>query len=225
VFCKVLFAQQAAINTLQAQLIQIGNAIFGGERFSKSNDGMGVVDKGSDLPGFSLDKNGLLQASRAIISGNFMADNFEAGPLLVSQTDPVNVTRNFLANETAKNIYDTVQTTGSYNVTGTYGSLSISAIEFSSFLYIPPDLSDINTTYEVYVKINNNRTLIAKSEIRSGPNAVNTHPSKLANALSFVITLPGKKMRLLNLPTSLSEVGVVYKQTNGDGTSFLKVKD
>jgi hypothetical protein len=220
VFCKVLFAQQAAINTLQAQLIQIGNAIFGGERFSKSNDGTGVVDKGSNLPGFSLDKNGLLQASRAIISGNFMADNFEAGPLSVSQTAPVGITGSFSANKTAIDIYSTVQTTGSYNATGTYGSLSISAIEFLVSMN-NTDIYNITITFEVYVKINNNRTLIAKSITSSGPEV---HSPKLANALSFVATLPGKTMKLLNLPTSKpAEDGVVYKYRNDDGTFSLRI--
>jgi hypothetical protein len=73
VFCEVLFAQQAAINTLQSQLIQIlnGGAIFGGERFTKN--GQNVVDNdptGSlGASGFMLDSEGRLQASNAEIRG------------------------------------------------------------------------------------------------------------------------------------------------------------
>jgi hypothetical protein len=73
-FCKMLFAQQAAIETLQSQLIQIldGGAIFGGERFTRS--GNIVVDNGADKQGFRLGADGMLQASNAEISGTLLAN-------------------------------------------------------------------------------------------------------------------------------------------------------
>jgi hypothetical protein len=71
VFCQVLFAQQAAINTLQSQLIQIGNAIFGGPRFTKSGDT--VVDNDPDgsegLTGVMIGADGHLLASNAVFNG------------------------------------------------------------------------------------------------------------------------------------------------------------
>jgi hypothetical protein len=71
VFCQALFAQQAAIDTLQSRLIQIQNAIFGGEWFAKS--GESVVDNGEDKAGFMLGADGVLKASGAQISGTVNA--------------------------------------------------------------------------------------------------------------------------------------------------------
>jgi hypothetical protein len=78
VFCKMLFAQQAAINTLESELIQVKNAIFGGARFTKSDDGKSVVDNGADKPGFKLGADGRFIASNADIGGtiNAMDGNF-----------------------------------------------------------------------------------------------------------------------------------------------------
>jgi hypothetical protein len=67
VFCQVLFAQQAAINTLESQLIKVGNAIYGGERFTRNKDG--IVDNGADKTGFMLGADGKLIASNGEFSG------------------------------------------------------------------------------------------------------------------------------------------------------------
>jgi hypothetical protein len=74
-FCQVLFAQQAAIDTLQSQLIQLldGGAIFDGARFTKNTAGTGVVDNGTDKTGFMLGTDGVLKASNVDISGTVNA--------------------------------------------------------------------------------------------------------------------------------------------------------
>jgi hypothetical protein len=54
-------------------MIQVLNAVFGGERFSANADGSGIIDHGSHLPGFCLDKDGKLRASMADISGHIEA--------------------------------------------------------------------------------------------------------------------------------------------------------
>jgi hypothetical protein len=52
-FCQELFAQRAAIDTLQAQLIKIGDAIYGGDRYNPDGS-----DNNINMPGFWLGRNG-----------------------------------------------------------------------------------------------------------------------------------------------------------------------
>ena len=91
VFCRILFAQQAAINTLEAQLIRIGGAIFGGERFTRSGDS--VVDNGANKTGFKIGADGLLEASGGIFNNILVTGNSEfrgkiiSGPLYASNED------------------------------------------------------------------------------------------------------------------------------------------
>jgi hypothetical protein len=73
VFCQVLFAQQAAIATLESQLIQVLNAIYGGERFTK--DGDTLVDNGADKTGFMLGADGKFIASNGEFSGLLRASS------------------------------------------------------------------------------------------------------------------------------------------------------
>jgi len=74
VFARLIVAQQAFIETLQSQLIQVNGAIFGGERFTKNALGQ-IIDRGADFRGFLLDSNGTLKASNAEISGNINAES------------------------------------------------------------------------------------------------------------------------------------------------------
>jgi hypothetical protein len=78
-FCQILFAQQAAIHTLESQLIQINNAIFGGPRFTKGADGQSVADNGVDKVGFRLRSNGVLDASGADIRNARISGTLVAG--------------------------------------------------------------------------------------------------------------------------------------------------
>jgi hypothetical protein len=101
VFCKVLFAQQAAIATLESQLIKIGNAIYGGQRFKPD----GSVQDGSK-PGFWLGTNGKLKAfdgeftgtvnaTDGNFSGNFSA-NIATGQFSYVSLPMVGATRGYM---------------------------------------------------------------------------------------------------------------------------------
>jgi hypothetical protein len=72
ILVRDLVAKTAMIERIQAELIQIQNAIFGGERFTKSGDS--VVDNGADKTGFKLGADGRLIASNAEISGKINAN-------------------------------------------------------------------------------------------------------------------------------------------------------
>ncbi len=234
IFAKQIMAQNAFIEQLQSILIQVKNAIFGGERFQKNNGQ--VIDKGAHLPGFALDKNGLLRASRAEISGRFFADSMEAGPLLLSESTPVGMTRNFAVSETAQNIVNAVRQYGVFNASGSYGSISFNQIEFIHTYSVDTEIGHIiqGVTYEVYIHSNNSRTLIAKSIKRGITNIIaggaysesTNHSQRLSNSLIFSITLTGKTFKLLDLPLSMpAEAGIVFRKDNMDGSSQLLVKN
>jgi hypothetical protein len=75
ILVRDLIVKTAMIEQIQAQLIQVQNAIFGGERFAKVQNADGtfsVVDQGDDKIGFKL-SNGKLTASNADLSGNINA--------------------------------------------------------------------------------------------------------------------------------------------------------
>jgi len=75
VFAKLIVAQQAFIEELQAQMIQVSNTIFGGSRFTKNAQGQ-IVDNGPGLTGFRLGSDGKLVASGVEIqSPNFNGTN------------------------------------------------------------------------------------------------------------------------------------------------------
>jgi len=214
-------------------MIQVMAAIYGGDRFHF--DGSQLIDNGAHLPGFALDKFGHLRASLADISGHFKADSLEAGPLSVSEGTPQGINRYFSTNETANNIYKTVREDGKFPATGTYGNLSLSSIEF-----INSYSSDVQYPYVyfystiiIFVTVNNNRIKIAESILTTKTNVTNNattnsdnHPLKLLNSLSFNITLSGKTMKMIDLPTSTpAESHTVFRQDRFDGTSNLLIKN
>jgi hypothetical protein len=232
-FAAMLVSQRAFIERLQAQLIEVQAAIYGGDRFKE--EGGQVVDYGSHLPGFSLDKDGLLRASMVNISGRFKADSLEAGPLSVSESTPTGVTRFFSANETAKNIISTVREYGIFNATGTYGNLSLNQIQFIHTITMDSSYPYVYTyyTYDVYVFVNNSRVQVAKTVRKGRTNVTNNaydesenHSPRLANSLNFSITLTGKTMKFHDLPTSVpAEPGTVFRVGDSNGAAFLKVKE
>jgi hypothetical protein len=75
ILVRDLIAKTAMIEQIQAQLIQVHGAIFGGERFVKYENT--VVDLGTDKIGFKLGADGKLMASNAEISGKIKATEGE----------------------------------------------------------------------------------------------------------------------------------------------------
>jgi hypothetical protein len=81
----------------------------------------------------------------------------------------------------------------------------------------------------VYVYINNNRNYIARSMIMYATNSGGStnHPMRLGSALSVTVTLTGKTMKLINLPiypALPSESSTVYREADGQGNYYVKVK-
>jgi len=101
----------AFIETLQAQLIQIQGAIFGGNRFVKKNGQ--IVDRGENYSGFCVGEDGIFKASGAELSGNIYANSgffrgdIVSGPIFASNEEiagspPIT----FSANQTARDVFN-----------------------------------------------------------------------------------------------------------------------
>ena len=117
----------AFIEQLQAQLIQVQGAIFGGERFVKK-DGQ-VIDNGINRTGFYVGQDGILKASGAEISGDIYANNgffrgdLVSGAMISSNQDtdampPIT----FSANHTARDVYNHYGRSGTFPIeSGSFG--------------------------------------------------------------------------------------------------------
>jgi hypothetical protein len=227
VFCRVLFAQQAAIATLQSQLIQIGNAIFGGERFTRS--GNSVIDEDENgsmgLTGFMIGADGRLIASNAIINGTINAifgtfnnitisgDSLfqgviNSGPLILSEDSPVSDVYDYQIGESsitiyndAKNAMEFSEATGSsgptFSVRGTYGDKEIIRIQFGHTVGYQTYFT------RVYYQDGTNE----EAALSDGPLA-----HGLQYALSFQYTSGGKTLKLIGIPSQAQTAGsgIVY---------------
>jgi hypothetical protein len=89
-------------------MIRVLNSIYGGDRFHF--DGTQIIDKGAHLPGFWLNKDGILKASGAKISGRIEADegyfkaNLETPVLQASTSLLYSDIKNFNAGTSLKNL-------------------------------------------------------------------------------------------------------------------------
>jgi hypothetical protein len=231
VFCRVLFAQQAAINTLESQLIRIANAIYGGERFN--TDGS-VLD--SAKPGFWLGADGRLIASNAQISGivNATSGTFNditisgdslfqgainSGPLVLSNDTPQGKEFTYAVGTGTSIIYNDAKDyfgfafnatadsfeEKSYSVIGTYGDMSI--IRIGHYWENGGHGQYYNRTIYVY-NINGEKIRIAYNN--SAKDYLN-----IQSILSFRYALSGKTFKLLDLPIMKGAPGAVY---NDNGT-------
>lgn len=217
-------------------MIKVLNAIYGGERFEEYHDEL--LDLGSHLPGFALDKDGLLRASKASISGHIAADSLTAGPLEVSPTAPQIITRNFPVNETAENIFNNMRVYGTWGVTGNYNGPITSVEILQSTSQYKSGLYTV-LAYITVVNVNPGTNPIAKTTVEyktltglggaggGDPLKVVTHNIKTAYPLTFSTTFEGLTMRLFNLPeipNEPAETGTVYKAPDGAGGYNLKIK-
>jgi hypothetical protein len=141
----VLFAQQAAIATLQSQLIQIleGGAIFGGARFTKSGDS--IVDNGADKTGFKVGADGQLIASNGIINNltitgdSLFEGDIKSGPLELTKSKSTPDTIIYSINTNADTIFDMESTRlGTKNISasinGTYMGKNVVRLNASESL-------------------------------------------------------------------------------------------
>jgi hypothetical protein len=217
VFCRVLFAQQAAIETLQSQLIQIGNAIFGGERFVRS--GNSVIDNGADKPGFMLGADGRLVASKGLldaitISGDsYFTGTINSGPLFAS-SDIIEADTGvtYGPSSTIRNVWAHYGFP-SYNpgtawdkivnlISGSYGDRhDLIRIEFH---YAPSPI-----LYKMYLYF---RTL---SPVNITGSFADSNPT-IGDTLIIGGGSAGKTFRLIDLPVGKGDaIGDVYADTSG----------
>jgi len=233
VLCTQLIAQKAFIEALEALLINVKGAIFGGERFKKSNDQ--VIDAGSDKTGFCIAQDGILKASGAEISGHIEASSGTLKDVTISNLATFNGTINsgpiYASNEiqtpsggstfASNTLIDTIRTTlnvgsipqnGSKTInvlSGSFGSKrGLSALLFESKV-IPAGLG--NLIYGLRLKIIFNDGTTYTFEDTSS-----TARGKIDQILSVGGGGAGKTLKFLNLPEGPNglEPGTVYRNGN-----------
>jgi hypothetical protein len=233
VFCRVIAAQQAFINELQTQLIQVQNAIFGGERFEKRYNADGsayVVDLGTDKAGYRLKADGSGEFSSIIISGaSAYSGMIVSGPLYLSNETPV-------GNETVYEIGTKANlissTDSSKLIIGKYGAEDIIRI-FYYWNRTPYNgkLSDLNYTYigiiyvyrpdgsEIQVaKLRYIREQVTQNGYKE--TILENDPLKERISFRYRVNDDNKTLKLIGIPNIVpQEPGVVYRDGN-----TLKIK-
>jgi hypothetical protein len=235
VFCQVLFAQQAAIDTLESQLIQIKNAIFGGERFTRSGDS--VVDNGADKTGVMIGADGRLLASDVNVSGIVNADsgmfkdviimgnslfqgNIMSGPMELSNDTPAGNLYTHNKGTNATTIYNLVKSVigfsdnfeiRTYPVVGTYGTKKIIqlVIQYDITTVYAPTTHYFRWKWYASICYENGtvQQIAYRYEDRYDSGGTNT-----SEILSYQFTTNAKTFKLLNLPPVVGQEnsGVVY---------------
>jgi hypothetical protein len=212
VFSKLLVAQRAFIEELEAQVITLKHpGLIQSANFVAGNRG------------FQIKADGDAEFNDAVIRAHLVAKSIEAGPLSVSPSSPQTVTRNFSPNSTALDIWGSVgNLSGSWNVTGNYNGV-INGIESVADKDIFP------TIVQIYIRAGSIRTLIARTDISystsGGQLNINyMHTQRISYTLMFTISLAIKTMKLSDLPTypnMPAESGAVYKrQSTVQGTEL-----
>jgi hypothetical protein len=195
------------------EMIHILNAIYGGERFEF--DGTQLVDKGKHLPGFLLDKSGVLKASGAEISGHIEAESgsFKGlleNPVLRSSTEQVlSSQRSYAAGTGAQSLtLSEAQFWGespnnnwlkTYNVQGTHNGQNITQIIF----YRASGRPIVNGSSVTFIYSNGNEERIWDN------NPI--------GSLSFRRITQGWNIQMKNLPTTDPKINNILWR---DGTTL-----
>jgi hypothetical protein len=191
-------------------MIQVLNAISGGERFS--SEGLDtVIEHGSHLPGFCLDKTGKLRASKAEISGHIEAESgtfhgkVEAesgafGPMYLSDETQEPRVFSFPAGTSAEvvrvNIYSTFSSEEIYVNDGTYNGKS--------------GLRRIQRDYDM-----SGGTLYTELILTFSDGSKISDIRRLATELTFTTGVSGRTVMLTGIPSSPSAKGMIYRDTQG----------
>jgi hypothetical protein len=225
-------------------MIQILNAIYGGDRFTKSADGQSLIDNGADKTGFKLGADGRLIASNAEISGTvnanfgsfdnisigsnaFFSGIINSGPLYASNENSEAVSGNtYSSNTSVRSVWESLSGAGGIPypgsgqtfavVSGKYGDKSgLLALVFFHSAVINPITNLVVNTYDLTLNFADGTSI----DINSGVGRYN--PS-LGATLEIGGGQPGKTLKFNNLPVGDGglQPGAVYMTS--DGT--LKVK-
>jgi hypothetical protein len=211
-------------------MIQILNAIYGGERFTRSGDTL--VDNGEDKAGFRLGADGRLVASGAmfnnihILGDSIFSGDIVSGPLILNNDSP----------EGAKLEYPSGKTVSEINVSnnvaqvvGVYGTNTIIKIwkeESSTGEYPPKSMNKpayfYTDLYIFYEKGTQERIARHQTKIWLNNQYLlqwdESDPQKTSSNLKFQYVSAGKTLRLIDLPTNPTEPGAVYI---GDGGQLM----
>jgi len=236
-FAQLLVTQKAFIEELQAQLIQVKGAIFGGERFTINTQGE-LVDNdpsGSNkLTGFKLGSNGKFFAADGDFRGHIIAnsgvfDNVTIGSGAVSRGrisvgnlivdyDP-NSMRRFPASGT----YPTGTSVDSIR-SAVAGWLGIS-LTAAFTINVDDGMYNNERIYQIEFRL-----FIGMSFVNRIKTKENTYVivSSTEYPLWFQLGTGDLKMRFVNLPLNVgaaSAAGTAWRQDAGGGNSYVMVKN
>jgi hypothetical protein len=236
--------QEKSTSGGQSDMIQVLNAIYGGERFTKSEDGKSIIDNGADKTGFKLGADGKLIASNAEISGTvnanfgsfdnisignnaFFSGIINSGPLYASNENTSEISGNIYNSNTSVRLVweslsgaDGIPYPGSGQtfavVSGTYGDKSgLLTLVFYHGAELNPVTGLTVETYSLKLNFADGTSI----NINSGYGRYNP---PLGATLELGGGQPGKTLKFNDLPVGDGglQPGAVYMTS--DGT--LKVK-
>jgi hypothetical protein len=222
VFCRILFAQQAAIETLQSQLIQIGNAIFGGARFERQ--GSAVVDKGVDKTGFMIGADGKLVATNGTLNDMLITGKSEfrgsiaSGPLYLSSDISTGITYTYNAGTSVQTILDQFGLDhfgDSQHVAGSYGDRgNVSLLE-----------RYFDVTGNTSVPGGGTIPVIETGlQITYGDGTYSRFKNTIDKKLTATPAGSGKTLKLIDMPTTKpANPDGVYVYTDTEGFKYLMI--
>jgi hypothetical protein len=226
-FAKRLFAQEAFIEELAAQVITLKS---GGLIRSEG------TDPATGRPLFSLKANGEFEAANANIKGRIKADsgtlsnvtvndtcNFfgriDAGPLKVqpSQSVPFNGTSDKYVNDFAGEVLTAFGVTLAANqsfafspASGAYRGQVLGSVEVFAN-------RDNGAWYVLNMYAPNGSIIGSEGQTQAGA-------AKIQYPFSFTAGAGGFNLRLVGLPPSATVPGEVYGEDDGSGNYYLKIK-
>ena len=218
-------------------MIQVLNMIYGGERFSW--DGHQLVDNGDHLPGFLLDKSGMLKASGAEISGHIKAKSGELDAVTINE-QAVFKGRIFSGNFTVDfdpNSFRRFPASGYYTIGSPQSIIRSAVVNFlgvtiSNNIVFLIDNGEFNGERITAIRFDNTDEPRPNMLARRASNgiwawvATGTTGNLMGN-LWFQIGNGERSVRFQNLPVSpgAGAAGTVFRENQGDGTSILKIKN
>jgi len=184
-------------------MIRVLNSIYGGDRFYF--DGTQLVDKGAHLPGFWLNKDGILRASRAEISGRIEADEgyFRANletPVLQASTEQLY--SNIRIFNSGVNLKSIVINEFSFWKTSTNTQSVIFITKDITGIYAGKQLKTIDIIYDnTRNAVDGSGIILTFSDNSTLAYSVFNQPT-LPQTLNFKYIVNGWNVLIKNIPTS-----------------------
>jgi hypothetical protein len=213
-FINTLIAKTAIIEKLFAETITINQD----GSIQSENYVPGVSGSIIKAGGYVEFNDGLFRGTLDINNGIYRGE-LEAGPLSILKGPSTGKTLNYPVGTSGKTIFDNVRQAGTFNATGTYGDTNVGSIKITQEFSMRQQSIIIYTYNDTKVYIND--SVLVAHHRAVGQTNINTHaftssesnPVVTAAVMNIQLTMPGKQLRLLDIPTTApQEAGTVWKK-------------